>query len=74
MLSDLLRSFKYTQEKAEAKNELESYIYGTKEKLWDEELEKVSTEEQREEAREALNNAAEWLDDEGVDASIKEYR
>jgi len=62
------------QEKADAKNDLETYIYDIKEKLWDDELEKVSTEEQREEAREALSAAADWLEDEGIDVSVQEYK
>jgi hypothetical protein len=62
------------QEKADAKNDLETYIYDAKEKLWDDELEKVSTEEQREEARDALSAAAEWLENEGVDVGVQEYK
>lgn len=62
------------QERADAKNDLESYIYATKEHLYDEELEKVSTPEQREEALEALSAAADWLDEEGLDVSAREYR
>jgi len=61
------------REKADAKNDLETYIYNTKEKMWDEELEKVSTEEQREEVREALSTAADWLETDGTDVSTKEY-
>jgi hypothetical protein len=41
--------------------------------MWDEELEKVSTEEQREEVREALSTAADWLETDGTDVSTKEY-
>ena len=44
-----------------AQNELESFIINTQEKLYEEEWEKCSTEENREEIRTKLSEASDWL-------------
>lgn len=58
---------------ADAKNALESFVYSTREKLEDSEIEEVSTEEQRDAVRAELSEVSEWLYDEGEDATTKEY-
>mmetsp|Transcript_40066 Transcript_40066/g.96730 ORF Transcript_40066/g.96730 Transcript_40066/m.96730 type:complete len:923 (+) Transcript_40066:162-2930(+) len=56
----------------EAKNRVESYIYLIKNKLNDDEenIVKVSTEEQREELRKLSADGIDWLDDEGYNADL----
>ncbi|KAL6061580.1 Hypoxia up-regulated protein 1 [Balamuthia mandrillaris] len=58
----------------EAKNDLETFIYGTKERLYDDDIQEASTEEQREVINEALSDAADWLDGDGDGATAQEYR
>lgn len=55
-----------------AKNKVESYMYMIKNKLVDDEetLSKVSTEEQREECRQAAADTEEWLDGDGYTADL----
>jgi hypoxia up-regulated 1 len=55
-----------------AKNKVESYIYKIKNKLIDDEenINKVSTEEQREEISKLATGAEEWLYDDGYDADL----
>lgn len=57
----------------EAKNKLESYFYSVKNKLIDDEenIAKISTEEQREELRKLSMGAEDWLFDEGDTADIE---
>jgi len=57
----------------EAKNTLESYIYLIKNKLIDDEenIKKVSTEEQRASISKAAEDAEEWMYDDGYDADIE---
>ena len=56
----------------EAKNRVESYIYQIKNKLIDDEenIAKVSTEEQREELRKLAEDGEEWLYDDGYNADL----
>jgi hypothetical protein len=60
----------------EAKNDFESYIYHVKNKLMDdeEELKKISTDEQRETLREMAVEANDWLEDEGWDSDLVTYQ
>ena len=44
-----------------AQNDLESFIINTQEKLYEDEWEKCSTEENREEIRSKLSEASDWL-------------
>ena len=59
----------------EAKNTYESYIYFIRNKLIDdeEEVAKVTSEEQREALRKSAEDAEEWLFDEGYSADLKTY-
>lgn len=51
-----------------ARNELESHVFEFKDKLTNEEVEVLATEEERKKLMEALNQASDWLDEEGFDA------
>ncbi|KDO64342.1 hypothetical protein CISIN_1g002363mg [Citrus sinensis] len=60
---------------AELKNNLEGYIYATKEKFeTSEDYEKVSTSEERQSFVEKLDEAQEWLYTDGEDATAKEFQ
>ncbi|KAK9052591.1 hypothetical protein SSX86_029220 [Deinandra increscens subsp. villosa] len=60
---------------AELKNDLEGYIYATKEKLdYLEELQKVSSTEQRQLFIEKLDEVQDWLYTDGEDASASQFQ
>nr|QBS00792.1 HSP70 [Agave sisalana] len=60
---------------AELKNNLEEYIYSTREKLEDnEEIVKVSTEKERQSFAEKLSEVQEWLYTDGEDATASEFK
>ncbi|CAA7023746.1 unnamed protein product [Microthlaspi erraticum] len=59
---------------AELKNNLESYIYATKEKLETPEFEKISTEEERKAFVEKLDEVQDWLYMDGEDANATEFQ
>ena len=56
--------------KEEGRNALESHIFEMREKMYDEVGEMLSTEEEREKISQALDQASEWLDEEGWDAAV----
>merc|ERR1712002_939376 len=56
-----------------AKNDLETFIIDSKDKLWQENYEKCSTEEERETLREKLNEADDWLYEADSDTLKSEY-
>lgn len=63
--------------RAQAKNEYEAYIYSQREKMTisrAEEIEQVSSEEDRQTLSQELENAEDWLYDEGEHAGPEEYR
>ncbi|VFQ92692.1 unnamed protein product [Cuscuta campestris] len=59
---------------AELKNNLESYIYDTREKIESEEFEKISTEQERKSYIEKLDEVQEWLYTDGEDALATEFQ
>ncbi|KAJ0446576.1 putative Heat shock protein 70 family [Helianthus annuus] len=60
---------------AELKNDLEGYVYATKEKLdYLEELQKVSSSEQRQLFIEKLDEVQDWLYTDGEDASATQFQ
>ncbi|XP_068646814.1 heat shock 70 kDa protein 17-like [Aristolochia californica] len=60
---------------AELKNNLESYIYATREKLdTSEEIQKISMEEERKTFSEKLDEVQDWLYTDGEDASATEFQ
>ncbi|CAI9090043.1 OLC1v1024727C1 [Oldenlandia corymbosa var. corymbosa] len=80
-LSDAERKLKSLDKKdeerkrtAELKNDLEAYIYTTKEKLESEEFEKVSSAQERQSFSEKLEEVQEWLYMDGEDASASEFQ
>lgn len=60
----------------EAKNNYEAYIYNIRNKLVDNEddIAKVTSEEQREALRQSAEDAEEWLFDEGYNADLKTFQ
>ncbi|XP_059432105.1 heat shock 70 kDa protein 17-like isoform X2 [Corylus avellana] len=60
---------------AELKNNLEGYIYATKEKLQSsEEFEQISTDKERQSLNEKLDEVQEWLYTDGEDATAAEFQ
>ncbi|KIZ04287.1 hypothetical protein MNEG_3673 [Monoraphidium neglectum] len=59
---------------ARSKNDLESYIIATRERLEDEAWQEVSTEEQRSDFREALMDAEDWLYGDGEAEAAAGFR
>ncbi|XP_068640673.1 heat shock 70 kDa protein 17-like [Aristolochia californica] len=60
---------------AELKNNLESYIYATREKLdTSEEFQKISPEEERQTFSQKLDEVQDWLYTDGEDASATEFQ
>ncbi|KAI9203941.1 Hsp70 protein-domain-containing protein [Polychytrium aggregatum] len=57
----------------EARNQLETYIYSSKELLWDDDAEAVTTEEQRETLKQRLEEKSDWLDDEAEKAETSAF-
>ncbi|ORZ14632.1 Hsp70 protein-domain-containing protein [Absidia repens] len=64
---------KQRQQREEAKNNLESFVYRTLDFLYDDTVAIVSTEEQQEQLREQLSETSDWLYDEGENAETKAY-
>ncbi|XP_031105208.1 heat shock 70 kDa protein 17 [Ipomoea triloba] len=58
---------------AELKNNLESYIYDTRDKIESEEFAKISTDQERKSYIEKLDEVQEWLYTDGEDASATEF-
>jgi hypothetical protein len=57
---------------ASAKNELESTIYSVRERMYEEEVEQVSTDEDREKINEFLSETRDWLDEQ-VDDGFQKF-
>ncbi|NXV35828.1 HYOU1 protein, partial [Rissa tridactyla] len=62
------------QEREKSANSLESFIFETQDKLYQEEYQFVSTEEQRDEISKKLSEASNWMEEEGYAASTKELK
>ncbi|XP_042519947.1 heat shock 70 kDa protein 17-like [Macadamia integrifolia] len=74
-LEDLDKKDAERRRTAELKNNLEGYIYATKEKLeTSEELGKVSTSEERHSFNGKLDEVQEWLYTDGEDASASDFQ
>lgn len=75
VLTELAKRDAVKAETAQAKNNLEAYIINTRDKLEaDEEIAKVTTEEQRESFLSQLTEAEDWLYDEGEGEGAPEYK
>lgn len=68
-LQDLTARDLEKQEREQAANSLEAFIFETQDKLYQPEYQEVSTEEQREEIAGRLGAASAWLEDEGFGAA-----
>lgn len=73
-LARLSRADDLKREIAAAKNTLESYIYATRTEINEENLESISTAEQREAVVNALAAAEEWLYEQSADDSAKIFK
>ncbi|NXJ83853.1 HYOU1 protein, partial [Trogon melanurus] len=62
------------QEREKSANSLESFIFETQDKLYQEDYQLVSTEEQREEISRKLSEASSWMEEEGYAAATKELK
>uniref|UniRef100_A0A8C4YUU0 Hypoxia up-regulated protein 1 n=1 Tax=Gopherus evgoodei TaxID=1825980 RepID=A0A8C4YUU0_9SAUR len=62
------------QEREKSANSLEAFIFETQDKLYQEEYQFVSTEEQREEISRKLSEASNWMEEEGYRATTKELK
>ncbi|XP_051494331.1 hypoxia up-regulated protein 1 [Apus apus] len=62
------------QEREKSANSLESFIFETQDKLYQEEYQFVSTEEQRGEISTKLSEASSWMEEEGYAATTKELK
>jgi len=72
VLAQLDERDQFTAAIHKSKNEVESYIYEARDRMYDEDVELVSTEEQRDEFRVQLTEAEDWLyDDESEDTPSK---
>ncbi|GFY46406.1 hypoxia up-regulated protein 1 [Trichonephila inaurata madagascariensis] len=60
--------------KAKAKNSLESFIVETKDKLYNEEYEKASTDKERTNILQKLSEASDWLEYESDDATTEAFK
>ncbi|KAK3107370.1 hypothetical protein FSP39_012931 [Pinctada imbricata] len=72
-LSDLAAKDKEKKLLEKAKNNLESFIFNTGDKLIQEEYEKCSTEGEREDINKALAEASDWMYDQDDDAKREVY-
>lgn len=70
-LKDLDDHDKARLAKAKAKNYLESFIVETREKMYADEYEKASTEEEREKIQKSLSEIGDWLEYESDDATTE---
>uniref|UniRef100_A0A8C0GUL3 Hypoxia up-regulated protein 1 n=1 Tax=Chelonoidis abingdonii TaxID=106734 RepID=A0A8C0GUL3_CHEAB len=62
------------QEREKSANSLEAFIFETQDKLYQEEYQFVSTEEQRGEISRKLSEASNWMEEEGYRATTKELK
>ncbi|CAH9072916.1 unnamed protein product [Cuscuta epithymum] len=72
-LEELDRKDAERRRTAELKNNLEGYIYNTREKIESEEFEKIATEQERKLYIERLDEVQEWLYTDGEDALATEF-
>ncbi|XP_007441553.1 hypoxia up-regulated protein 1 [Python bivittatus] len=73
-LQDLTERDLEKQEREKSANSLEAFIFETQDKLYQEEYQFVSSEEEREEISRKLSEASSWMEDEGYIAPTKELK
>ena len=64
---------KIRQLREEARNELESFIYSSREIGYESKFEAFSTSEERETLSKAVNEASEWMEDHEIDGTKEEF-
>nr|XP_008122446.1 PREDICTED: hypoxia up-regulated protein 1 [Anolis carolinensis] len=62
------------QEREKSANSLEAFVFETQDKLYQEEFQFVSTEEEREEITKKLSEVSSWMEEEGYTATTKELK
>nr|XP_060643609.1 hypoxia up-regulated protein 1 [Anolis sagrei ordinatus] len=62
------------QEREKSANSLEAFVFETQDKLYQEEYQFVSTEEEREEIAKKLSEVSSWMEEEGYTATTKELK
>ena len=74
VLDELRKIDEAKREQEAAKSNLEAYIYSTRAKLDEDEIQAVTTEEEREALKEELMEKEDWLYMDGAHATAKEYK
>jgi len=74
LLSKLRKQDLKKRELAKAKNDLESFIYETRAKMYEADFESVSTEEQRQALSDALMEAEEWMSNTDETTTTRAFR
>ncbi|XP_059812944.1 hypoxia up-regulated protein 1 [Hypanus sabinus] len=73
-LQDLTDRDFQKQEHEKAANSLEAFIFETQDKLYQEEYQLVSTQDERDQISAKLSEASNWLDEDGYTATTKELK
>ncbi|XP_072094262.1 hypoxia up-regulated protein 1 isoform X3 [Mobula birostris] len=73
-LQDLTDRDLQKQEHEKAANSLEAFIFETQDKLYQEEYQLVSTQDERDQISAKLSEASNWLDEDGYTATTKELK
>nr|XP_027225692.1 hypoxia up-regulated protein 1-like [Penaeus vannamei] len=73
-LEDINAAERARHEREAARNNLESYILDAQDKLYQEDYEQASTDEQRAAIREMCSTLDEWIYDEGADVEASVYK
>ncbi|XP_051895796.1 hypoxia up-regulated protein 1 [Pristis pectinata] len=73
-LQDLTDRDLQKQEHEKAANSLEAFIFETQDKLYQEEYQLVSTQDERDQISARLSEASNWLDEDGYTATTKELK
>ncbi|XP_047463103.1 hypoxia up-regulated protein 1 [Mugil cephalus] len=73
-LQDLTNRDLAKQEREKTLNSLEAFIFETQDKLYQEDYQRVVTEEEKEQISAKLSEASEWMDEEGYAATTKQLR
>jgi len=73
-LSEFDNRDKIRVETQDAKNSLEELVYSSKEKLYDDDFVAASTQEEREKLSEELSTTSTWLEEDGSNAKLRDYK
>ncbi|XP_044312227.1 hypoxia up-regulated protein 1 isoform X2 [Varanus komodoensis] len=73
-LQDLTERDLEKQEREKSANSLEAFVFETQDKLYQEEYQFVSTEEEREEISKKLSEVSSWMEEDGYTATTKDLK